>query len=177
MKTLFVLALVVIAFLAGVISADIISIATTEDSGFSEKEMASVIKNSNIYSLITGNPIERSSPKDRIKERDINLYEEVVVFKVKDPILASFSNTNSMDPLIDENSNAIEIVPEREEDIQVGDIISFEYQDQIIIHRVVEKGIDDEGSFFLTKGDNNPNIDPLKVRFHQIKRVLVAIIY
>ena len=34
-----------------------------------------------------------------------------------------------------------------------------------------------EGIYFILKGDNNPEQDPGRVRFKQIKRVLIGVIY
>ena len=81
-----------------------------------------------------------------------------------------------MDPVIDETAHAIQRIPQSTDEIQVGDIISYEYGENIVIHRVVETGNDGEW-FARTRGDNNAFNDPQKVRFDQVKRILVAIIY
>ena len=49
--------------------------------------------------------------------------------------------------------------------------------DGTIIHRVIDTGRDKEGTYYITKGDNNPVKDSEKVRFNQIKGLLIAIIY
>jgi signal peptidase len=84
-----------------------------------------------------------------------------------------------MDPLIDKGANGIEIRPESPDEIEPGDVISYEskFADGIIIHRVIEKGTDDNGVYFITKGDNNPIRDPEKVHFEQVKGILVGVIY
>ena len=84
-----------------------------------------------------------------------------------------------MDPLFDEGSNALEIIPESPEDLQVGDIIAYEspYLKQTVIHRIAFIGEDEEGWYAIARGDNNDLDDPGKIRFEQVKRVLVAIIY
>ncbi|MEM4397868.1 MAG: hypothetical protein QW757_04570 [Candidatus Woesearchaeota archaeon] len=84
-----------------------------------------------------------------------------------------------MDPVIDVGANAIQVIPKTEADIHVGDIISYvsDYADGIIIHRVIEIGYDEKGWYAIAKGDNNQRNDPGKIRFNQIKRVVVAIIY
>ncbi|MBU0666686.1 MAG: hypothetical protein ABIC91_07355 [Nanoarchaeota archaeon] len=122
---------------------------------------------------------ERASPSDWIKEEQIEVWNDRIVIDLKGAYWAAFTNTNSMDPIIDEHANAIEIVPENEAQIEVGDIVSYEseYADGTIIHRVIYKGQDEKGTYFIMKGDNNPSSDPGKIRFNQIKRVLVAIIY
>jgi hypothetical protein len=122
---------------------------------------------------------ERISPSDRIKESQIHVYDNGVVIDIKDPEWSTFTDTNSMDPVIDKGANAIHIVPQTEDDISVGDIVAYEPTDAdgTIIHRVIEKGSDEEGLFFILKGDNNPVPDPGRIRFSQIRRVLVAVIY
>lgn len=122
---------------------------------------------------------ERISPSDRIKESQIKVYDDKVIISLDNPEWSRFTNTNSMDPIIDAGANAIHIVPESEDEIEVGDIIAYksEYTDGTVIHRVVEIGEDEKGTYFILKGDNNPDPDPGKVRFEQIERVLVAIIY
>ena len=122
---------------------------------------------------------EIDSPSDWIKEEQIKVYSNRVIIEIDDPEWASFTNTNSMDPVIDETSHAIEIVPKSTDGINAGDIISYksDYAEGTIIHRVTKTGYDKEGWYCIAKGDNNPTTDPGKIRFNQIKRILVAIIY
>jgi len=91
-----------------------------------------------------------------------------------------------MDPLLDEDSHAIEISPATPEQINVGDIISYQTEMGVIIRRVVENrgdeedgenGEDGEGIYYIVKGDNNKFHDPFKVRFADVVGVVVAIIY
>ncbi len=121
------------------------------------------------------------TPKDRIKESQIKVYRDKIVIELKNAEWSKFKNTGSMKPFLDEKSNAIEIKPNSEKDLQVGDIISYNYNENgkniTIIHRIIKIGYDDKGWYAITKGDNNKEADPKKVRFSQIKRVLVAIIY
>jgi hypothetical protein len=123
--------------------------------------------------------VPRASPCDRIAESQIKVYDDKVVIEFKDAQWAKFTDTHSMEPVISSKSNAIEFVPQSEKDICVGDIASYSsgYADGTIIHRVVETGYDDEGWYALFKGDNVPYKDPGKVRFSQIRRVVVGIIY
>ncbi len=122
---------------------------------------------------------ERDSPSDWIKQEQIEVYGDKVILQIEDPQWAVFTDTNSMDPLIDENSHAIQISPKSPESIKIGDIISYESDqfDGIVIHRVIDLGMDEKGWYCRAKGDNNPFEDPGRIRFQQIKRVLVAVIY
>jgi len=125
-----------------------------------------------------GNAPERNSPADRIAEWQIEVFKDKVILDIQDAEWASFADTNSMDPVLDQGANAIQIKPKSADEIKVGDIVSYEHADQgRIIHRVAYKGTDENGTYFIMKGDNNPTSDPDKVRFSQIKSVTVAIIY
>ncbi len=133
--------------------------------------------------LLPYNPFQtvaaQASPQDRITERQIGVYADRVVLDIKNAQWARFTDTKSMEPVIVAGSNAIELTPESENDIKVGDIVSYtsEYAEGYIIHRVVFKGRDEQGTYFILKGDNLPASDPGRVRFDQIKSVVVAIIY
>jgi hypothetical protein len=146
------------------------------ESGFSIQD-----SNSNNQYLLESSfiPESKESPKDRIVETDIKLYNQRVMINIKDAIIAKFTDTKSMEPVITKDSNAIEIVPKDINDIGVGDIISYKsaFSDGIIIHRVVEKRIDEEGLYLRAKGDNLEYNDPEKIRFSQVRRVVVGILY
>ena len=140
-------------------------------------------------SQLEGNPAEllqsengnrdKPSPQNWIDRSKIFVYNDEVILKIDNPQWAVFTDTKSMDPVIDSTSKAIEVVPKSEEDIKVGDIVAYEskYKDGVIAHRVVEIGSDSSGWYARIKGDNNDYVDPGKVRFDQIKRIVVAVIY
>lgn len=117
------------------------------------------------------------SPKDRVQEDKIHVFPNQVLLDIRGAQWSRFTDTNSMDPVIDSGSNAIQVIPQSSDDIQVGDIISYDSEYGTIIHRVIETGKDKEGWYATAKGDNNPSPDPFKIRFKQIKRVVVGIIY
>ena len=119
----------------------------------------------------------KTMPKHRINESQIKVYSNMVQINLKDAEWSTFTPTKSMVPFLDKGSYAIQIVPSSESDLQVGDIISYSYGNDTIIHRIIMIGNDSEGWYAIVKGDNNPSPDPFKVRFSQVKRVLVAIIY
>jgi hypothetical protein len=124
-----------------------------------------------------GTSRERTSPQDHIAENKIEVYQDRVVIRIDNPKWASFADTNSMDPVFDAGSNAIQITPTSPDQIEVGDIISYRHNGKVIIHRVIEKGIDGEGWYFIVKGDNNAQPDPNRVRFEDVTRVVVAVVY
>jgi hypothetical protein len=116
------------------------------------------------------------TPSDYISESQIQVYKDKIVIKVPEASISSYASTGSMIPVLNENSNGIRIVPESEDEVGVGDIITFEEGNVFIVHRVIEKGIDNEGVYFITKGDNN-NVSDGKIRFKNIKYKTIAIIY
>ena len=123
------------------------------------------------------NSTELASPNNHIKEDQIRIYKDRIVIEIDKPYWSKFANTNSMDPLIDENSNGIEIKPISEDQIIAGDIISYKYNNSLIIHRVMEVGQDTKGWYAITKGDNNTFTDQEKVRFNQVEGILIGILY
>ncbi len=117
------------------------------------------------------------SPGDKIKESQIKVYDDKIILDIENAVWASIKDTRSMEPFLNKDSHSIEVSPESTEDIAVGDIISYSLQDIVIIHRVVEIGEDEEGWYVFTKGDNLENRDEEKVRFEQIKGVVVGVLY
>jgi hypothetical protein len=136
-------------------------------------------KENTVPLLFSSIPKEVPHPYDRISEDNIHVYKDRIVIELEGAEWAGFTDTNSMDPVIDFGSNAIEIVPKSAQEVNVGDIVSYKsaYASGTIIHRVVETGVDDQGWYCRLKGDNIESIDPGKVRFDQIRRIVVAIIY
>lgn len=125
--------------------------------------------------LIVSNYIEKA-PSNWLGEEDILILDDKIVLKLKGATLSSYTDSGSMSPTLDENANGIRIVPKSEEDIKVGDIISYRFAGMLIVHRVIEKAIDEDGVYFVVKGDNNL-IGDGKIRFKDIEYVTVAIIY
>jgi signal peptidase I len=120
------------------------------------------------------------APSDFIKEKDIKIYEDKIIIDISGASLSRYAPTGSMKPLLDEGSNGIRIVPSSEDEINIGDIITFKQNidenNYLIVHRVIEKGEDLQGTYFITKGDNN-SLNDGKVRFSEIKYLTIGILY
>src|SRR3989344_7341115 len=128
-------------------------------------------------SVIVGLPA-RAMPADRISEDKIKVLPDKIIIDVPNARWATFTPTHSMAPVFDTGANVIQIIPQSSDEIQLGDIVSYTWKDvSVIIHRVIETNSDKQGWYAILKGDNNPTADPEKVRFEQIKRVAVAIVY
>jgi len=128
--------------------------------------------------LLKGN-IELESPQDHVNEESIHVFNDKIIIDVDGASWSTFTNTNSMDPLIDVGANGLEITPAKPTDVRVGDIVSYKPESKkgLVIHRVVSTGHDGTGWYARTKGDNNPTIDPDKVRFENIHGVLIGVVY
>ena len=122
---------------------------------------------------------EQNSPYNHISEDDIHVYDDKILLDVKGASWSTFADTNSMDPIIDKGANGLEIKPTTYLDVHVGDIISFKsnYIQGLLVHRVSKTGFDNQGWYAITKGDNNNNEDPGKVRFNDIEGVVIGVIY
>jgi len=120
--------------------------------------------------------LNESSPSDRVRTGDIILEEDRIILNVPGASLSRYASTGSMRPLLDTGANGIRIVPENVEDIGVGDIISFRRGELLIVHRVVGVGIDEEGDYLITQGDNELENDG-KVRFSEVEFVTIGVIW
>lgn len=116
------------------------------------------------------------APFDFIKEEQIKIYDDRIVIYIEDVSLSRYASTGSMKPVLDKGANGIRIQPDSEEDIHVGDIITFEKNNMLIVHRVIEKGTDNNGIYFISQGDNN-SINDGKIRFRDIKYITVGVIW
>ncbi|GEM_PF-520703 len=113
---------------------------------------------------------------DFVSEDDILVYPDRVVIKINGASVGRYDDSGSMRPVIDSRVNGIRIKPESENDINVGDIVTFKRNNQLIVHRVIEKGADDKGIYFITKGDNNDFPDR-KIRIEDIEYLTVGLLY
>lgn len=147
-----------------ILGIGIIVLCAVAFAGFEEKEVP--------YS---DSGVEIYSPGNWISKEQIKIYNNSVLLKIENATIAEFTDTNSMDPVIDEDSNSIEIKPTK--DLKIGDIISYKTGNKKIIHRIVDISEDEEGIYYILKGDNNQFADKEKVRFEQISGVVVGILY
>lgn len=123
-----------------------------------------------------GMSYDNNAPFDNIHENQIEINEDSVIIHVKNASLGKYAATGSMKPVLDENSNGIRIVPSSKEEIHLGDVITYQDNNDLIIHRVVEIGNDENGWYVITKGDNN-DVSDGKVRYSQIKFITIGILW
>lgn len=119
-------------------------------------------------------------PQDRITESQIRAGEEAVVVRIANATVGRLeSTTNSMAPLLDANTTVIMIRPNNAGEVKKGDIIAYYSEEAggLVAHRVIGVGSDELGWFAVTKGDSSLEEDPKRVRFGQVRYVVVGILY
>ncbi len=179
--------IVVLVFTAGVVLGSFLSTqglqtytATSRAVSFSTLSANSEQNSAPLQAkaVDTAGPVERDSPGDWIKEQQIEMRSDGVFIKLDNPQWAIVTATHSMDPVLDETTHLIQIIPKSKEDIHAGDIVSYQSPlGFVIIHRVVVIAQDEQGWYLIMKGDNNPSPDPWKVRWDMVRRVTVMIVY
>ena len=118
----------------------------------------------------------KQQPNNYINKNQIQVEEDRIIIYIKNAKISRYASTGSMLLLLGENANGIEIIPLSPEQISIGNLVTFESQGELIIHRVIDKGQDSKGYWFVTKGDNNPKTDG-KIYFSQVKYITIALIY
>jgi len=117
------------------------------------------------------------SPSDHIQASDLYVLSDKAIIAQPNLIWAKVLDTHSMEPVLNSNSISLELAPLKVSQIEIGDIISYKQDSIVVIHRVIEINQDELGTYFITKGDNNPEVDPYKVRFEQVKGIVIGILY
>jgi hypothetical protein len=126
--------------------------------------------------VIAEDNLQLNTPFDRISNENILVFNDEIIIKIKDATLSGYEPTGSMKPVLGIGASGIRIVPESETQINVGDIVSFRENNELIVHRVVEKGFDKRGVYFITKGDNSDFVDE-EIRFNDIEYLTVGVIW
>ena len=122
---------------------------------------------------------ELPNPKDRITQDKVRYSPSRVTLDIEGVQTSYVIDSNSMDPLLDAGATVLSVYPRSPQDISVGDIVIFSLDSSSvpIVHRVHSIGNDNEGIFYITKGDNNENPDHYPVRYEDIVSVVVGILY
>ncbi|RMD67515.1 hypothetical protein D6817_01395 [Candidatus Pacearchaeota archaeon] len=113
---------------------------------------------------------------DFLDSDNIDVFPDKIEIKIPNAQVRGFADTGSMGAMFGKSAQGIFIPPKSADEINVGDIVSFRQKGALIVHRVIEKGRDEQGVYFLTKGDASPAADG-KIRFEQIEGLLVGVIY
>jgi hypothetical protein len=113
---------------------------------------------------------------ERINTSQILVEPDRIIINIDNISISKYGNTSSMIPLINENSKGITVEPNSAGDIKIGDIITYELKGELIVHRVISIGEDEEGWYCIVKGDN-AEVSDGKIRFEEIKSILIGVLY
>lgn len=117
--------------------------------------------------------------QDRVSQDQIHVYNSRVELDLAGVKFAPISGTNSMLPLLHSGAHSLELDVEDVTTLKLGDIISYRnpYLGKMIIHSIVEIGVDDSGWYAITKGLSNDLPDEHKVRASWVEGVLIGVLY
>ena len=102
-------------------------------------------------SFVTGNVLfDGQTPNDRINSSFLEVTSESIVINISNATISRYAPTGSMKPLIGEGAQGIRIAPESSNDVYVGDIVTFRFDEILVVHRVKEIGFDEFGTYYIT---------------------------
>ncbi len=110
MNKILVIILIIVAFTVGYLLANPSVIASPADA---------------VVASVQGKAIDRISPQDHIKENQIIVTSDKITLDIKDASWSRFTDTHSMDPVLDSTANGIEIAPKSFDDVKVGDALAM----------------------------------------------------
>ncbi len=113
---------------------------------------------------------EQLSPGNYLNENQFYATKTNLLINQPNIQLTRYTNTNSMDPVLDENSNGIEL-PYTGQTLHPGDIISYEKNKTLYIHRIINITNDD----YTVKGDNTTTTETIQKE--QLRGILIGILY
>ena len=127
------------------------------------------------YPLVTQ---ELPSPRGLIPKATVKYSKserKLTIQNCPETILAVIADTNSMEPMIDDQHTPFLIpmpqpeAPFRYEDLRVGDIAIYQAGAKLIFHTIVKIITDFDGRLYTFRGNNTGREDPWLVRDNNIK--------
>lgn len=126
-------------------------------------------------------PTTKISPRDIISYNQIEwdpANERVIINGIKGYVsLPEVADTNSMLPVFKKGHTPLLMAEFDRDALEVGDIIVYASSRGLIIHRIVEIGIDAIGKWYKCKGDYNFKKDPEILRQDNIAYLFWGVIY
>lgn len=125
--------------------------------------------------------INKRKEKTKILKRIMEIIAIILIYNIILIIVSSINgkdfsilgykayivDTNSMEPTI--NVGDIVIVKKVKEDkLKQGDVITFTEEGEVITHRITKVETEENGTQYVTKGDNNNTEDTFKIRYNDI---------
>ena len=140
----------------------------------------------NITGFVTKD-LKEIHPLDRIDDSNIKVYSNKIVIEGNFGKIGATGT--SMLQVSPDGTTHITIKPTDPEEIIIGEIIIFKKPQAMvdngftsnlsttILHRVIDKGTDSEGIYYYTAGDSNKKVDGAKIRFENITKIVVGVIW
>lgn len=118
------------------------------------------------------------APFPRIPFNKIVWNDNMICVNISNLTLGTYTNTNSMIPVLDYGHYGVYYTPEFPQEVYEGDIVAFKLPNisYNVIHRISKIGYDQEDWYAIVRGDRFPSRKD-KIRWHQIEKVLIAILY
>ena len=112
-----------------------------------------------------------------ISPNTFNLTEDSLTINFNNITFFNITGGSSMLPAIHNNSTQLYIILGNNL-LYIGDIVRFKYKEDIFMHhRIIDIRNDEEGIYYITRGDNNPLNDVIKIRKENITHKLIGILY
>jgi len=122
-------------------------------------------------------------PCSRLSLKNLKIYEDNTAYFGERTIYVTHSiGYGSMRPYSDINITILYWKKQPTDKICVGDVISYKKScvsndNSTIHHRIIAENKDENGTYYIAKGDNNPTQDGCKVRPQDIIGIDVGVIY
>ena len=88
------------------------------------------------------------------------------------PLVLIGVGSESMHPKINKGDAVIYKKINNDKDINIGDVLAFNSGNKIIIHRLVEKKVENGTIYYITKGDANNSVDDINTSIDDIKGIV-----
>ena len=125
--------------------------------------------------------INKRKEKTKILKRIMEIIAIILIYNIILIIVSSINgknfnilgykayviNTNSMEPTIKVGDIVI-IKKVKVEKLNQGDVITFTQEGEVITHRITKIDVEESGTKYITKGDNNNTEDTIKVEHEDI---------
>lgn len=114
------------------------------------------------------------TPKDRVDEKDIQLRHDKVIIKLSEASLSTLEDANSDSSLFSPGTQGLVMNISSASELKEGDIVSYysSSKGRMVFGRISKIGTDKQGWYAQLYSEGR-----LKIRFNQLNKVVVAVLY
>lgn len=117
------------------------------------------------------------SPSNTIDKSQILVYQNYTTINYSNLVWFTVTPSKSMLPFID-TGNYVLGINTTNATLNIGDVITYKNdKGDYIIHRIIDIKEDEDGIYYVLKGDNNVFTDPTHVRLNQTRYKIVGVVY